>query len=108
MSEPIITEAKLEGALTYLASTDELFGECKAGVERAEILRKRCRARHFLLASGNNEERKAQAEIAQEVQDSDDLYCKSVEQFEKLKATRERADIVVNVWRSLEASRRKT
>jgi hypothetical protein len=106
LSDPIISEAKLEGALTFLAETDATYAASKADTERAEILRKRTRARVFLAADGNNEERKAKAEVHADVEAADDVYCACLKQFETLKAKRERADIVVRVFQTLEATRR--
>lgn len=107
MSDPIISEQRLEAALNYLADTDASYAQEKAELERAEIIRKRSRARVFLLADGNNEERKAKAEISPDVEKADDDYVDSVKAYESLKARRERADIVIQVYRTLEASRRK-
>ena len=103
----IVSEERLEAALTYLSDTDEAFAEAKAAVERTHILTKRARARCYLLTSGTVAERQAQTETAGDVTVADDAYCEAVKAFETLKAQRERADIVVGVWRSLEASRRK-
>ena len=106
MSEAIITEQRLEAALHYLAESDDAYAQEKAEVERADIARRRARARVFLLASGPVEERKATAETSPDVEQADERYCASVKAFETLKARRERADIVVRVWQSLESTRR--
>jgi len=105
--DPIVSEQQLENALRFLADSDAEFAQEKAELERSEIRRKRARARVFLIASGNVEERKATAETSPDVEQADDAYIASVKAFETLKAKRERADIVVGVWRSIEASRRK-
>ena len=107
MDSAIISVDKLESALEFLALSDHDYANEKAELERAAIRCKRCRARAFLMADGGNvETRKAQAEVNLEVQAADDDYCKSVALFEHLKAKRERAEIVVRVWQSLESTRR--
>lgn len=106
MTTPIITESTLEGALNYLASSDVSSAEAKASVERTEILRKRARARCYLLTDGTVGERQARVEIAADVVAADDAYIAAVREFETLKAKRERANIVVRVYQTLEASRR--
>jgi len=93
--------------MTYLAQTDHEYAEQKAELERSEIFRKRTRATVFLTVDGTVAERQAKAEIHNNVTDSDDRYIQCVKLFETLKARRERAEIVIDVWRSLNAARRK-
>ena len=103
-----ITIERMESAMNYLAETDLDYANEKAQVERSEILRKRIRSRIFLGASGTVAERQARAEIDSQAEQADDDYCKSIAAFETLRARRQRAELVIDVWRSLEASRRKT
>lgn len=95
-------------AMTYLAETDEAFAQAKTEVLRAEILCRRIRARVFVGEEGNIETRKAKAEQFPEVIKADEDFCTATLTFETLKAKRSRAEIVIDVWRSVEASRRKT
>lgn len=103
----MVDEQQLERAMNYLAQTDADYAAEKAGLLRCEILCKRVRSRVLLTFDGSVEIRKAQAETHPEVIEADDALIKATETFEKLKARRQRAEIVVEVWRSLEASRRK-
>jgi hypothetical protein len=105
MSE--ITQDRMEAAMHYLAETDQDYAEQKAKLERAEIVRKRTRSRIFLTEAGTVAERQAKAEIHDDVEIADDQYVTCIEVFETLKARRERAQIVIEVWRSLNAARRK-
>ena len=104
---PAITQDRMESAMEFLADTDEDYANEKAQVERSEILRKRVRARVFLTADGTVAERQAKAEIAAEVEQADADHCKTIALFETLKAKRQRAEIVIDVWRSLNASQRR-
>lgn len=107
MNQPIITEQQLERALEFLASTDEPQAHQKADVERAEILRKRVRAKVFLTAEGSVEARRATAETSPETAAADDDYIAALVKYEGTKAKRERADIVVRVFQTLSANRRQ-
>ena len=103
----IISRDKLESALNYLAETDEEYAQEKAQVERSEILRKRVRARVFLTSTGTVAERDKLAEVSPDAEQADDDYCKSITLYETLRAKRQRAEIVIDCWRTLESSRRK-
>lgn len=98
----------MEAAMNFLAETDESYAQAKTNLLRSEILCKRIRARVYTFVEGNVEARKAQAETNQEVVTADDEYIKATLDFETLKARRSRAEILMDVWRTLEASRRKT
>ena len=101
-----IDEDRVGKAMRYLAETDLAYAEAKAALESAEILRKRVRARHFLTGEGTVTERQAEAEIHDETQAADDAYISALGKFESLKAKRQRGDLIIDVWRSLESSRR--
>lgn len=105
MSE--ITQDRMEAALHYLGETDVVFSLEKADLERSEISRKRVRARVFLTEVGTVAERQAKAEIHEDAVTADDRYIGCIESFETLKARRQRAEIVIEVWRSINANRRK-
>jgi hypothetical protein len=103
----MIDEKRMEQALLYLSETDDHYAKIKALMLRCEIICKRVRARIYLTAEGSVESRKAAAEVHDEAIGADDTYIGALTEFESLKAKRSRAEIVIDVWRSLEASRRK-
>lgn len=94
--------------MEFLAETDESYALAKADLLRSEILAKRVRARVFAAGSGSVEARKADAEGHGEVIGADDALIAATVTFETLKARRSRAEILIDVYRTLEASRRKT
>jgi hypothetical protein len=98
----------MEAALEYLAETDEEFAQTKTDLLRDEILVKRVRARVFVETEGGVEVRKAKAEGHVDVVTADESLCASTLDFETLKAKRSRAEIVIEVWRSVNASQRKS
>lgn len=103
-----LTQDRMESALEYRATTDDIYAEMKANVLRFEILAKRVRARVFVTEEGSVDLRKAKAEGHGDVIDADECLCKAVTEFERLKASRETADILIDAFRTVEASRRKT
>jgi hypothetical protein len=93
--------------MRFLAESDEQAAELKVQVERKDYLVDLVRKRLFVQAIGNIEERKAEAELSEEVQESHEEYLQAMLEWEKLKAKRTTEELVVEVWRSLEASRRQ-
>jgi hypothetical protein len=98
----------MEAAMEFLAETDQAYAEAKAQVLRSEILVKRVRARIFVSEEGAVEVRKAKAETHREVGEADDGLINATLAFEALRARRSRAEILIDVFRTLEASRRKS
>ena len=95
--------------MDFLAETDHTFAEAKTSLLRCEILGKRTRARVFVeLGVGGVDVRKANAEGHADVIAADDALIAATLEFEALKARRSRAEILIDVWRSVEASRRRT
>ena len=103
----MIDEAQMEKSLHHLADTDDEYARAKMDLERAEILRKRTRARVFQTGEGTVAERNAAAETSEEVGVADDAYIAAIGKYEGLKASRQRAELIIEVWRSLNAARRR-
>lgn len=104
----MISDDRLQKAMTYLAETDEELAQLKANVERAEYLKKRVRAAGFLSAPGKSvEERKAQSEVSQEVEDVEHDYTRALVAYEHIAAKRKTESLIVEVWRSINANRRQ-
>lgn len=93
--------------MTYLAESDAGYAAEIARKLECEILCKRVRARIYLECDGSVDYRKAQVETHPEVTAADDELIKAVVAHETRKARRHRAEIVIDVFRTLEASRRK-
>jgi hypothetical protein len=109
LTDKAITQDRMENAMEYLTDTDDAFAAMKTLLARTEILAKRARARIFLTGDkGSVEAKKAAAETHTEVCAADDTYIEAMREYETLKARRSRAEILIEVWRTLEASRRRT
>jgi len=103
----VISEDRLEKAMRFLAETDEELAEAKGEVLRCEQLLKRIQYRLFKSADGSIELRKATAGVSEETARAEEELVSAIVQYEKLKAKRETESTVVEVWRTLESSRRK-
>ena len=103
----MISEERLEKALSYLARSDESCAELKGEVCRKEYLCKLARSRGFLVASGSVEQRKAEAETSEDVQKAEDELAQAIVVFEKVKAKRQTEELICEVWRSVNANRRQ-
>jgi len=91
----------------FLAESDSHYAMAKTDVLRAEIMCKRVRARVFIGREGSIEARKAEAECHQDVIEADEALCTATLEFESLRAKRQRAELLIEVFRTVEASRRK-
>jgi len=103
----VISEERLEKAMRFLAETDLQSAELKTQVERKDYLVDLVRKRIFLGVTGNIEERKAKAEQDPEVQEAHEEYLEAMLEWEKLRAKRATEELIVEVFRTLEASRRQ-
>ena len=103
----MISQQRLEKALTYLAETDEEVAQAKGEILRLENLIKRVNYRLFLSASGSVEARKAEAGKSEETARLEEELVSAVVKYESLKAKRDTEAGIIEVWRSLESSRRK-
>ena len=103
-----LDEGKVFEILTWLSGNDMSFAEAKSNLENAEIVQRRVRDRMFLQSDEDTvAERKAEAECSEEAQAADDAYVSAKLVFEKMKAKRESAGRWYDLFRTLEASRRK-
>lgn len=103
----MISQSRLEKALVFLSETDEEVAQAKGEILRLENLIKRVNYRLFLSASGSVEARKAEAGKSEETARLEEELVSAVVKYESLKAKRDTEAGIIEVWRSLESSRRK-
>ena len=103
----MITQERLEKALTFLADTDEQHAKVTAGVDYIKDLAKSLKGRFIL----NCEDQKSVA-MKEHAWYASDHYKKHieekralVEEATKLENNRAKENLVIDVWRTLEASR---
>lgn len=105
----MIDEGKVEKAMNFLAESDHSFAREKMAVAQGEILRRRVRSRIFLVSDRKTvAEREAEAETHPDVVKADDDYCASLLAFETLRAKRQRAELVCELYRTISANQRRS
>jgi hypothetical protein len=104
-----LNEDRVERALALLAETDLEVAEWKGAVLRTEHMAKVAEAVAYKSfgSEGSVEDRKQQTKLAPEVQKAWEEHFLAVVKHEGLKARREREFIVIDLFRTIEASRRK-
>lgn len=102
----MVSDERVDKAISFLAATDKTSAEMKVDVRRKEYIAKKVRARMFLSAEGNNEARKALAEVSDEVSQAEEELAKAEAEYETVKAQRLTAALLVDVWRTTSANQR--
>ena len=106
MSRKIITDDAVEMAFKYLHSSSEEIAVARANRIRAEYQAKRVFARLFRHADGNIEMRKAYATDHDDYAAAMERVAKSDETWELMSDQRNRAELILEAWRTAEASER--
>lgn len=102
-----ISDKQVEGALKYLAETDDSYGMLKGKVKGLEYRLKVTESVEFLKAEGTQEARKATARASNEYQVlTAELENTSID-YEVVAAKRKRAELVIEVWRTIQANQRR-
>ena len=105
----MITEKRLEDALTFLSETDESNAESNANVKYLDRLLKRKKALHI---TGNTEDKsispKEQSYYASNIYKTavDEIFTAEVK-ASTLENKRDKEGLIIDLFRTLEASRRK-
>jgi len=105
----IISEDRLQKALTYLAETDESHATFKAHMKGLEKQEKTVKGQAYLDTAGKGTvaEREAIAYTSKEYKEWTGKYEDAVIEYEILNNKRLREQLVIEVWRSLNSSRNK-
>ncbi len=103
----IVTEQQVEQALRYLAETDEEYGRAYGRVEGAHNQHKAIKAVAFLEATGTVAEREAKSLTADTVKAAANAYENAVAERETIRAKRKRAELIVEVYRTVSANQRR-
>ena len=103
-----ITQERMEQALDFLSETDEVVAGLKADMLRAEYVLKRKEAAAFLSAEGKTAVlRQNLAKVDDDVVAAYDAHTDAMEQYETIAAKRKTEALIVDVFRTVEASRRQ-
>jgi|TARA_S200002703_G_scaffold144589_1_gene138350 hypothetical protein len=104
----MITEKRLEEALKYLAESDNEHAKLSAGVEYIKDLAKHYKGKYIMNSEEKSVALKEQSyyasdEYKKHIDDKKDL----INDLTLLENKRSKESLVIDVWRTLEASRRK-
>ena len=98
----------VERAVKYMADTDETYASAKARMIAGKERLKTVHAVAYLDAPGSNvKERESEALCSENYKLELEGYEESILEFETMKNKRLRAELVVEVWRSLNSARTK-
>lgn len=103
----MISESRLQKALTYLAETDEGAASAKASMIGIEHQEKTVLGVRFLDEVGTVAEREAKARTSPEYQEWQESYKSAVYDYEILRNKRVTETLVIEVWRTIQANQRK-
>lgn len=103
----MISESQVEKALHYLAESDEDAAKAKARVKGLEQKAKTIIAVAFLEAEGAQGERQQKAFISDAYKAHTEEYENAVYDNELYANKRKRAELTIDVWRSINANRRQ-
>ncbi|GAF68011.1 unnamed protein product [marine sediment metagenome] len=104
----IISDDRLETALKYLASTDPKIGQLKANLEELEDHKKIKYAICYCDAVGDTVADRTQSSYTDQryIDHIDEMATIRI-QYEQLRAKRHTQEIIIEVWRTLQANQRR-
>ena len=107
MSRRLVTDEMMEEALNYLATSSEHIAAARANRIRAEFKRKRIRAKLILESNQPSAiAREAWAEAHQLYHEACEEEVAAVEADEYARSMRNKADTIIETYRTEEATRR--
>jgi hypothetical protein len=103
----MIDEKRLTQALTYLANTDEECASLRAEMEQAEFKAKAVKDTVFRHLEGSVADRTAAAGSSEVYKEAMNDYFSLLRRYDAMKNKRSTQIVVIDTWRSLNASRRQ-
>lgn len=104
MSNKLVTDAHVQGALEYLALNAEPAAAAKANRFRAEYRRKKVKAEIMLDTDGPIAIREAQAEVSDAYQEAVESECEAVRIDEHHRNQRNKCETIIEAWRTENAN----
>jgi hypothetical protein len=105
--DKMISEERLEKAITYLAHTDEESARAKALVKKLEKMEKIIRGEAFLRSSGTVAEREAKAVTSEQYREHVSYAENCWADAELLDNKRHTEEVIVDIWRTMSANLRR-
>lgn len=106
MTRSVISDEAVEMGFHYLNTSSEEIAMARANQIRAEYKAKRVFAKLFLRAEGNVESRKAWATDHEEYAEAMENVAIAESTWERMRDQRNRAELIIEAWRTAEASGR--
>jgi len=107
MNKRLVTDEMMEEALNYLATSSDHIAAARANRLRAEFKRKRIRAKLILESNQPSATaREAWAEAHQLYHEACEEEVRAVEADEHARSERNKADTIIETYRTEEATRR--
>lgn len=103
----MISESRVEKALTYLRETDESTAIAKSYMIGLDDQKKTLIASEFINSVGTQGERMEKARASVNYKKHMEKYKDSVYEYEVLRNRRQTEILVIEVWRSMNANQRK-
>jgi hypothetical protein len=103
----MVTEDEMERALRWMATTDVELADWRVQVLRTEYLADVAESLAYRHMEGTVEDRKRACKAAPEVQTAKENWFVAVRGYEKLRAQRKSAELLIETWRSVNANQRK-
>lgn len=103
----LISQQRLEKALSLLAETDAEYAQWKGAVLRNEHMAKVAESLAYKSLDGTVEDKKRAVLLVPEVAKAHEEAFKAVVAYEALKARRQREVLIIELWRTMESSRRQ-
>ena len=102
----MVTEQEMERALRWMATTDLELADCRVQVLRSEYMVDVAESLAYRHLEGSIEDKKRAVKILPEVQKAKEEYFTCVRAYEKLRARRKTAELLIETWKSVNANRR--
>jgi hypothetical protein len=93
--------------MEYLSLSDVESAELKSNVARTEYLAKVAEALSFQIAEGSVEAKKCEARVSPGVREAWEKHFSAIQAYEIVRARRQRAELVVDIYRTQSANRRQ-
>ena len=103
--EPGIPYARVERALTFLATTDDEFALLCSDVLRTKSAIEAQKSAIILHTDGTGPVKQATANCHPDVREKEEEYFHAVYKRDSMKNERERNETIINVWRSVSSAK---
>jgi hypothetical protein len=103
-----VSETRIGKVLDYLGSTDESCAGLKADVQRTKFLAELAESFAYkMITVGSVADKTAEARLTKEVCDKWEIHFKAIAAYETVRARREHAQLLVELFRTHAANQRK-